>query len=266
MNKNRRIGPIVTLATLAFFLVAGIYYLVDQTRETKQLEQALIDRYGWAGEYTPPIDGSIGLEQVEKFMRVRIALQPNCLDFQSIFDDLIGLEAIETNQELPLSKKFDKGIGGALSVFRSPSKFLEFQDTRNRTLLAEGMGLGEYIYLYVTVYGEQLANESDSVYSGMDEAYISTRARDEFVQILGNQLTALEAAGSEASNASLADELRGEIDALKNGLHASPWPNGPAGMTRKSLSSYQEQLESLYCSGIVQIELQQKNRGLDFRG
>lgn len=265
-NKSGRLWPILTLATVVFFLVAGIYYVVAQTRESKRLEQTLIDRYDWANNYTPPVDGSISPRRLEKFIRVRKAVQPNCADYQGILNDLISLESIEANEELSPVSKFSKGIGGAINIFSASPKFLEFLEVRNRSLLAEEMGLGEYIYLYLAAYGVQLANESDSVYSDMDDAYISPRARDEFVQILGNQLAALEVAGSKVSNRSLAAELKGEIAALKSGEHASPWPNGPTDPTRDSLTPYREQLESLYCSGIVNIELQQKNRGLNFNG
>jgi len=264
--RKSKTGPILTLATLAFFLVAGIYFVVAQTRESKRLERALIERYDWASNYTPPIDGSVPPQRVERFIRVRRAVQPNCADYQSILDDLIGLENIEKNQEMPPVKKVSKGIGGVINVFSVAPKFLEFMEVRNRSLLAEEMGLGEYIYIYLAAYGEQLADESASSYADMDEAYISPRTRDEFVQILGNQLAALEAAGQEGSPEGLVDDLRGEIEALEDGSHSSPWPIGPTGRTRESLAPYHGQLVELYCSGIVKIELQQKNRGLEFEG
>jgi hypothetical protein len=265
-NKAGRIGPILTLATLAFFLVAGIYFVVAQTRESKRLEQALIERYGFANNYTPAIDGSVPPHRVEGFIRVREALQSNCADYQGILDDLIGLDTIETDQEMSPVKKVSEGIGGVTNMLTIAPKFLAFLEVRNRSLLAEEMGLGEYIYIYLAAYGEQLAGESVSSYSGMDEAYISPRARNEFIQILANQLAALEAAGQEASPEGLIADLRGEIEALEDGSHSSPWPNGPAGMTRESLAPYHERLAELYCSGIVEIELQQKNRGLNLRG
>jgi hypothetical protein len=151
-------------------------------------------------------------------------------------------------------------------VFSVAPKFLEFMEARNRSLLAEEMGLGEYIYIYLAAYGEQLANESASSYAGMDEAYISPRARDEFVQILGNQLAALEAAGQETFPEGLVADLQGEIEALEDSSQSSPWPSGPTGRTRESLAPYHDRLVELYCSGIVKIELQQKNRGFNFEG
>ena len=100
----------------------------------------------------------------------------------------------------------------------------------------------------------------------MEDAYISTRARDEFVHILENQLTELEAAGPDDSHSGLSADLRNEIGALEDGSHPSPWPNGAGSVTRESLAPYRERLAELYCAGIVKIELLQKNRGLNLEG
>ena len=128
------------------------------------------------------------------------------------------------------------------------------------------MGLGEYLYIYLTTYGEQLANEPTSGFSGMEEAYISDRAREEFTQILINQLLALQSSESITSDPDLERNLRLEIKALQDGTHESPWPNGPVGKTRESLAPYQQKLSGLYCPGIVKIELLQKNRGFNLEG
>jgi hypothetical protein len=263
-GKRGRIWPILTLATVVFFLAAGIYFLIAPTRESKRLEQSLIDQYGWANDFTPVIDGSVPPLRVEKFIRVREALQPNCLDYQGILDDVIAIEAIETNQEMSPVEKTSTGVRGFMGIFGALPSMVEFMEVRNTSLLAEEMGLGEYMYIYLAAYGEQLANESVSAYSGMEEAHISSRTLDEFVQILGNQAAALEAAGPEDSPGGSIADLRAEIEAIEDGSHSSPWPNGPIGMTRESLAPYSEQLVDLYCSGIVKIELQQKNRGFSF--
>ena len=234
------------------------------TRESKRLEQSLIDRYGWADEYTPTVDGSIPPQRVEGFIRVREALQPNCLDFQGILDDVLAIESIETNQDMSPVEKTSTGIRGFIGIFGTLPAIVEFMEVRNTSLLAEEMGLGEYMYIYLAAYGEQLASESVSAYSGMEEAYISARTRYEFVQILGNQLAALDAADPEAIPDGSRADLRAEIEAIKDGSHSSPWLNGPIGVTPESLAPYRDQLANLYCAGIVRIELQQKNRGFSF--
>jgi hypothetical protein len=265
-KKGRRGGCLLAIVTVVFLLFSGIYFVLAPVRESKRVEQSLIDRFGPAGQYTPASNGSVLPERVELFIRVREAMQPNCADYQAILDNLMGLEALDSDQQIPGDERVSKGINGFISLFSAAPVMVEFMDARNTSLLTQEMGLGEYLYIYLTAYAGQLANESVSPYSEMDEAYISQRIRDDFVQILNNQLTALEAAGQRGSMEGLMLELRGEIKALQDGSHESPWPNGSPGTSLESLAPYRARLSDLYCSGIVRIELLQKNRGLDLRG
>jgi hypothetical protein len=203
---------------------------------------------------------------VEKFIRVREAVQTNCAIFQGILDDVINLETIESSQDMSAGQKASEGFDSFKSMFSAAPAFLEFMDARNISLLSEGMGLGEYIYIYLAAYGPQLAEESESRYADQDEAFISPRVRDEFVQILGNQLAALEGADPDSSLLSLMADLKAQITTLQDGPDSSPWPDGPPGATRESLEPYQARIANLYCRGIVQTELLQKNRGLNFEG
>lgn len=235
-------------------------------RDAKRLEQTLIDRFDWADTYTPAIDGSIASQRIEAFIRIREAVQVACAENQAILISINNLDDLETDQESSADKVASTGLQGLKSVFNAGPKMLEFSETRNHALLNENMGLGEYLYIYLTAYAEQLAAEPDSIYSSMEEAYVSDRARMEYTQILANQLLALQASGSQSSHPELVTDLQAEIEALKNGSHASPWPNGPIGKTRESLAPYQQHLSNLYCAGIVKIELLQKNRGVQFDG
>jgi len=246
VQKKRRSGcgwRLLTLATVVFFIVAGIYFVIVPVQKSKRHEQVLIDRFDWAGKYTPLIDGSIPPQRVEGFIRVREAVQTGCAGYQAILDDIISLEKIETDQDMSAGEKTTQGLDRFKSMFSAAPKMLAFMNARNTTLLAEEMGLGEYVYIYLAAYGEQLAKEPDSRFADMEDAYISSRNREEFIHILENQLSALQ-----------------------DGSHASPWPGGPPSKTRDSLAPYRERLAELYCAGIVKIELLQKNRGLNFEG
>jgi len=264
-RKNKRGWRLLTLATVVFFIVAGIYFVIVPVQQSKRLEQALIDQFDWANEYTPPIDGFVPAERVERFIRVREAVQTNCTIFQGILDDVIKLESIESNPDMSAGQKASEGIDSFKSMFSAAPKFLEFMDARNQALLSEAMGLGEYFYIYLAAYGPQLAAEPGSRYADQDEAYISPRTRDEFTQILSNQLAAVETADQEQSRAALSADLKGEIERLQGGAQSSPWPDGPPARTSESLAPYQERLAELYCTGIVRTELLQKNRGLNIR-
>ena len=254
---------LLTVGIVVFLVGAGIYFLLASTRESKRLEQDLIDRFGWAEQYSPAADGSISVQRLEAFLRVRQSVQTSCDDYQLVLDGISGLEELESDAELSGEEKSSKGIGGLKSMIGVGPKMLQFMDARNSTLLSEEMGLGEYMYIYLAAYGDQLAMATTSSYAETEEAYISSRTRDEYVQILKNQQNA---AGSDDELQNLSAHLKSEILALEDGSHQSPWPDGPPAVTQESLAPFQKQLSDLYCEGVVAIELLQKNRGFNFGG
>ncbi len=266
-GKGKPWGCLLTVLAAFFILGSSIYFLLEPVRQAKGQEQALLDKFGPADQYTPPHDGFLAAQRVEAFIRVRQAIQASCTGYREILDDLLGLEALETDKNMTGNEKMSTGISGLSSLIGAGPQLLKFMRARNGTLLEENMGLGEYLYIYLTAYAEQLEQASNSPYSQMDEAYVSPRSRHDFVQILSNQLEALESK-PQASAVDLTDDLsshlRAEIKALEEGVHRSPWPDGTAGLSAESLVPFREQLTRLYCSGVVGIELQQKNQGLNF--
>jgi len=265
-NSKRNGWRLLAMGTVIFFIGTGIYFYSVTVGESKKLEQTLIERHGWADRYTPPVDGVLLPARLESFIRVREAVQDNCVVFHKILDDVIGLEALEADKDMPAGEKASKSLDSFKSMFSIAPGFLEFMDARNQALLNEQMGLGEYIYIYLAAYGEQLAEDTNSVYADMEEAHISPRSRSEFTQMLLNQANALEATGTGIEKTALIGELRGEAEALDSGAQASPWPNGPPERTAESLLPFRNQLSELYCTGIVKTELMQKNRGLSLEG
>ena len=264
-SKHRR-WRYLAIATIIFFLGAGTWFFLRPIQQSKQLEHSLIDRFGWTPRYTPTVDGFIQPDRLERFLRVREAVQANCRSFQDIVDNVIKLETLESDPNLSGSQKASEGFDSLKSMFSAAPTFLEFMNARNSALLTEEMGLGEYIYIYLAAYGELLALEPQGRYADQEEAYLSPRARKEYVQILGNQLAALQAADQDASSLALAAELQAEMTALADGSRSSPWPNGPPGTTGESLAPYHDRLSALYCKGIVGLEILQKNKGFNFEG
>ena len=267
-NSKHRGWRYLMIASIVFVLGAGIWYLMLPIQQSKKLEHSVIDRFGSATRYIPPADGVIQPDRLEGFIRVRETVQANCRAFQNIMDNVIKLETLESDPNLPAGEKVSEGFDSLKSMFSAAPTFLDFMDTRNTALLTEEMGLGEYIYIYLAAYGELLALEPQGKYVDQEEAYLSPRSRREFVRILGNQLTALQSGqwDQDASAVALSAELQAEMAALEDGSHSSPWPAGPPLKTAESLAPYRDQLSPLYCEGVVQIEILQKNKGFSFEG
>ena len=256
------------IATIVFFLGAGAWYFILPIQQAKQLEHNVIEKYGWATRYTPPADGVIQPDRLERFIRVRETVQDSCSVFQDIMDNVIRIESLESDPDLSAGQKVFEGLDSLKSMFSAAPTFLEFMDARNSALLTEEMGLGEYIYIYLAAYAEQLSLEPQGRYAGQEEAYLSPRARKEFVQILGNQLAALQSAnpGQDDSTLALVAALQAEMAALEEGSHASPWPDGLPSGTAESLAPYRDRLSPLYCEGVVRVEVLQKNKGFRLEG
>lgn len=257
-GNGKRVGCLLTVIIIAFLLASGIYFVLEPVRETKRLEQVLLDKFGSADQFTPAWDGAVAAHRIDAFIRVRESVQPACTKYQYVLDSVINLESLDTDKKLSGDKKFSQGLKGFKGLISAPRKMVGFIDVRNKTLLAEEMGLGEYLYLYLAAYGKHLAAESTGKYSDMEEAYISKRSRKNILQILENQLSAMEARQDGATVTTEMAELRAEIGALEDGSHASPWPDGPAGLTADSFNGYRERLSELYCIGMVRVELLQK--------
>jgi hypothetical protein len=268
MNHSKNRGwRYLAIATIVFFLGTGFWFFILPIQQSKQLEQSVSEQFGWATQYTPPADGAIQPGRLERFIRVREAVQPNCRVFQNIMDNVIRIETIESDPNLGAGEKVSEGFDSLKSMFSAAPSFLEFMDARNSALLTEEMGLGEYIYIYLAAYAGQLALEPQGRYAGQEEAYLSPRSRREFVQILGNQLAALQSPDySSLADADIIAGLQAEMAALADGSHASPWPVGIPSKTDESLAPFRDRLEPLYCEGIVRVEILQKNKGFNLEG
>ena len=76
-DKSGLVRRLLTVAVVVFFLAAGIYFLLASTRESKRLEQNLIDRFGWAGQYAPAAEGTVSLQRAEALEVFAGALAPH---------------------------------------------------------------------------------------------------------------------------------------------------------------------------------------------
>jgi len=261
-DKTRLAWRIITILAVLVLLVYGVFQLIAWTSDSKQLEQEVLDRYGRAESFVPVADGTIPPERLERFIRVRRAVHPACVELQLVMDGIVGMASIEDDPDLPGEEAARRGIKGVKSAMKAGSRMLQLMDARNSALLEEDMGLGEYLYLYLAAYSDQLARVESSPYVELEESRISNRTREEFIQMLGNQL---DAPGS-GSLGDVRMALEEEIQSLQESELTTPWTHGLLPRTRESLSPRQDELDGLYCDGVVAIELLQKNRGFNFGG
>lgn len=264
-GKGFWVGALAALVIVA--AVAGFWNVLRPIREAKHIEQMVNERYAWATEFTPAPDGAVAPERMEAFLRVRLRVFPHCAPLQSVLHEVLRLETIENEEDVPKPAKLQQAFHSFRRLFGAGPRFLRFINARNHALLAEQMGLGEYMYIYVLAYREELS--ADSRYHSLEESTVSDRAREDLTQILRNQLAALTGRGEPPSDADLAataDALRVQITALEDGRLAFPWQDSLPSAVEASLAPYADRLKDVYCEDLARPELLQKNKGLEFRG
>lgn len=122
--------------------------LGDGVERAQTTRQSLDERFGSLAEWTPGPGWEIG-PRLDVFLRVREGLSESCEGFSAFFGRIDDLDSDPDDGEEP-------GLGEVLSILgpalRLPSHMSRFVEERNRLLADEGMGFGEYAFLFVVVY------------------------------------------------------------------------------------------------------------------
>jgi hypothetical protein len=143
----------------------------------------------------------------------------------------------------------------------------EFMRARNAALEHEGLGMGEYTYIYVTAYYAALGHSpADGKGRGSPEELAGrwrpAEARTTFLA----QLRGLrESLGHEAGadDATWVAALEAEIEALEADSRRAPWQDGLPEPIRASVEPYRERLDSTYNPATNPFELTHgEKRGL----
>jgi hypothetical protein len=252
-KKTWRTGCGYVVASLFFFVGVTGFVALRPVREAKRDEQALNDRFGEFSSFSPAPDGSVAADRIEAFIAVRERLREPCEVFQEHRDRMEELGRMEEEGEFSSADILD-GFKNAIGF--GPG-FLDLMRTRNSALSEVGMGLGEYSYIYVLAYGDQLASLLDEM---SRDRLIKPRTRRQLAQVLFNQLSSPAARGSDRVSGDLRAAVQEEIVALDSGAHAFPWQDGLPPPVAASFAAFENRLDELFCEATVRFELRQKNK------
>jgi hypothetical protein len=150
--------------------------------------------------------------------------------------------------------------------------FGRFYEIRNEALLAQEMGLGEYTYIYVSAFvaGE---NYRGTVRWRNDEEHqidVPVRARQALIQMLRNQLEALQSdpGGIGPAPQAQIETLQAEIAALENDPDRRFWQDGLPAPLAASLAPFRAQLDATFCpeTAVFDLGRNRKFMGIGIRG
>jgi len=252
----------------------GVKKLKDRADQIEDSFEALSAEYGRPGEFVPDVDGRIPAARMEAFITVREAMRAQ-RDETSLLLRIIDDETEESSAASTIEK-----IKAGVTFL---PKLMLFLEERNDMLRTEGMGLGEYLYIYGLAHynvlgldpadgpGIQIRDDAGGSESGIQIGHSSgsddpEERRDERNRIVrkylhriqseiaGNQLRALDLTGSVGDEA-WAEALSAEIDLMESESRRLLWEDALPDRLRDSITPYRDQLLELYDPTMNAIEV-----------
>ena len=247
----------------------GIKQAIDKGEDIEASFEDLDASYGRPAEFVPAPDGAIPAHRMMVFLAVREALTAERKEAGDILRILDGQEVDGR------SPNFIEKAKAGLELIPGMMKFVV---QRNQELLDQGMGLGEYAYIYSLAYynllGRDMAdgpgftmsgeggeeNKSFRMESSEGSSEDTRLEREKQVRrylhgiqlsMARNQLAALDSRGDEAG---IRDQLEAEIAVMENESLRILWETGMPTALQMSLEPYRDQLAATYDEMVNALE------------
>jgi hypothetical protein len=255
-------GGIILLAIV--LSVVGSMWMMRPMNEAVDAQKALTETFGPRDAFVPPAAG-ITPDRMEAFLIVRDSLMDHCERFRDIASSFQEMERLDSEGE-PSTGQALKAVGGLMgSVTGMVAEMGRFTAARNRVLMENDMGLGEYTWIYVLAYHSWLGYPAGTTFDQDDEprAELSRMERRVIRRLMNNHVAALKEAGLTAQ----AEQWEAEVLRLERSERSVPFAGGelPVGL-RSAFAPHQERLEALYCAESAGFELNTiKKKGLSIQ-
>ena len=211
----------------------------------------LDEQFATVDAYVPPAEG-LTEEQLERFLRVRDDSSGARIKIENAFGALPMSEA--RRDELDAQKgtrKLRSVFGIVRAAFGLGARMGEFFEARNQALLDQGMGMGEYVWVYTVAYYAGLGHELEDGPGEEGELSTSpTRLRRELRGMLERQLQALPADADPGWRDTLVREVEQVRDAGR-----VPWQDGLPEQMTAVLAPFRDRLEAAYSPATNPFEL-----------
>ena len=251
---------VIILLNIFFFVGAGIYFTRPMNKAVDS-QKKLNEVLGPANEYVPEI-GSLTPARMETFLAVRAELLPSCEEFEKVASGFQAMDELGDQEEEPSMGELFKGLGQVMgSVKGLVMEMSEVLEIRNVALLEQGMGMGEYTWIYVLSYNSWLGN-APNVGIDSDGGNFSSREQRLIVDLMENHAESLASAGRADDAQIWFDEIK-KLEWDDGGV---PFANGVVPLEiRMVLEGYRSRLEESYCAPMSEFDLGElKKKGMSY--
>jgi hypothetical protein len=249
--KGCAIGCGALVLLVVVLSTVGIFRILRPLQSAVDTRVELESRFGAEDSFTPSPDGSIDASRIEAFLAVRNGLAGPCERLASNTAVMARMEELDHVENPSRMEVLRYAAAATRSAMRIGPLMGDLFERRNELLLASGMGLGEYDYLYVVAYQGHLAGERPRT-GILDGNPVNRRVHGVLEAMLARQLEAARAAGRAADWIA---ELEGEHAAMASDVTRILWQDGLPEQIQGSLAAYRDQLDATFFAAITEVEL-----------
>jgi hypothetical protein len=279
MNRQLKLGLGIGCGSLvvAFLIIAGsiTFWATNTGRDFKTVikaEKELNKEYGVLGAYVPPDHGLPSQERIATFLKVRQSMVEYHAGMGMALEEYITLKEANSGG----------GFVNTIKAVRAGSQlgpaYALFWLARNEKLMENGMGAGEYAYIYCLAYYGFLGIDPGDGVTGLDELTSSDsmvkieinvsdagkelspteKARQRTSSMMGAFLEKIEFPPGEKLTPELVvwqQDLAAEISRLENDTFLIPFQVNGQDTLAGIFAQHRVELEKVYTSRVNPLEL-----------
>lgn len=265
VGKGCVIGCVVVVAVVVAVGVGGYLFVRDTVgglETAAETRRELEQRFGRSRDYVAPAAGAPSAERLEVFLAVREAMAPQRAEVET------AVAAIARAQGGGAAE----GLRAARAGFGLATGLGELLAARNRALLEQGMGPGEFAWLTALVFAPQLratfeppppveATPEGSVTFRMDGDLGFDDARRELHRSIRTMIrNRLDAESPEELTPAWRAALEAELAALDADPARLPWADGVPAEVDEALAPYRDRLDGTFAPHAAPFELVEVSR------
>ena len=240
-------------------LVVGVLFLVGMTFSLRSIfddahqdREVLVAQHGENDAFVPAVDGTVPSDRIEAFLAVRQALAPVCAKVEGVDREMGDFEELADDGEPELRVALPAVFRLTKTMMGLPWIFGEIERVRNRALVDADMGLGEYTYVYVMAFHDQLLDpESEArLFAG---SATNNRVREDLVAMLRRQHEA--AVASSGVDGEWLSILEMEVATLESDPGRIPWQDGLPEQISMCFQPYRVAVDQTYSAATAEFDL-----------
>lgn len=231
--------------------IGGALFIARPMNKAVNAQRELTTEFGAREDFIPPARLEPG--RIKVFIAVRREVMGSCEQFQDIVGSFQVMEELDNGEGDPSIGQVLHGLKGVMgSVFGLANALGEVTRVRNQALRDQGMGMGEYTWIYVLAFNSYLDKSPNT---GIDDKFGRGYSGDELrliSKLMENHAGALEEAGDTDS----APIWLNEVARLKRIDEGVPFRDGqlPDGLAG-TFAPFRKHLEKSYCAALAEFDL-----------